>query len=89
MSKAVELGIREFVIPTAGNAGAALTAYAARSNSKAHIYMPKDSSLLIQNEVKAMGGDLNLVDGLISDAGRLAKAKADELGWFDVSTLKD
>lgn len=89
VSKAVELGVTEFVIPTAGNAGAALTAYCARSGTKSHIFMPKTSSKLIQSEVVSMGGDLNLVDGLISDAGKIAKQKSEENGWYDVSTLKE
>jgi threonine synthase len=89
VSKAVELGANEFVIPTAGNAGAALSAYVAHSGTKAYVFMPKDSSKLIQNEVKAMGGELTLVDGLISDAGKLAKEQAEKKGWFDVSTLKE
>ena len=89
VSKAKELGISEFVIPTAGNAGAALTAYCARSNSKAHIFMPKNSPKLIQSEISRMGGDLKLIDGLITDAGKKVKEKADTLGWYDVSTLKE
>ena len=89
VSKAVELGINEFIIPTAGNAGAALTAYCAKSNSKAHVIMPKNSSLLIQSEVINMGGDLTLIDGLISDAGKLAKEKVKQFDWYDVSTLKE
>lgn len=89
VSKAVELGVHEFVIPTAGNAGAALSAYCARSNSKAHVFMPRDSPKLIQSEIIRLGADLTLVDGLISDAGKLAKQKSDEFGWYDVSTLKE
>ncbi|OLS24172.1 MAG: Threonine synthase [Candidatus Heimdallarchaeota archaeon LC_3] len=89
VSKAIELGVKEFVIPTTGNAGAALSAYTARSGTKAHVFMPNDSSTLIKNEVKAMGGDLTLVDGLISDAGKFAKENAEKYGWFDVSTLKE
>lgn len=89
VSKAIELGIKEFVIPIAGNAGAALSAYCAKSNPKAHIIMPKSSSKLIQSEVRAMGGDLTLIDGLISDAGKLAQEKVEKLNWYDVSTLKE
>ncbi|MHA2105441.1 MAG: threonine synthase [Candidatus Hodarchaeales archaeon] len=89
VSKAVELKAKEFVIPTAGNAGAALSAYAAHSGTKAYVFMPKNSSKLIQKEVKAMGGELTLVEGLISDAGKLAKEQAEKNGWFDVSTLKE
>ena len=89
VSKAVELGINEFVIPTAGNAGAALTAYCATAAVNAHVYMPKDSPVLVQKEIIAMGGDLHMVDGLISDAGALVKKVKDEKGWFDVSTMKE
>ncbi len=89
VSKAIELGINEFVIPTAGNAGAALAAYCAKSNTKAHVIMPSNSSKLIQSEVIHMGGDLTLIDGLISDAGKLAREKVEQLGWYDVSTLKE
>ena len=89
VSKARELNIKDFVIPSAGNAGAALAAYAARANSTAHIFMPKDAPLFIQKEVTAMGGELILVDGLITDAGKLAREAADKNNWFDVSTLKE
>ena len=89
VSKAVELGVKEFVIPTAGNAGAALSAYTSRSGTKSHVYMPKISSRLVQKEIKAMGGNLTLVDGLISDAGKLAQINGEKNDWFDVSTLKE
>lgn len=89
VSKARELNIKDFVIPSAGNAGAALAAYAARANSTAHVFMPKDAPLFIQKEVTAMGGELILVDGLITDAGKLAREAADKNNWFDVSTLKE
>ncbi|MBD3254866.1 MAG: threonine synthase [Candidatus Lokiarchaeota archaeon] len=89
VSKACELGVKEFVIPSAGNAGAALAAYASRAQTTAHIFMPQDAPKLIQGEVKAMGGELVLVDGLITDAGKIAKKNAEQHGWFDVSTLKE
>ena len=89
VSKAVELNIRDFVIPSAGNAGAALAAYAARANSTAHIFMPKDAPAFIQKEVTAMGGELILIDGLITDAGKFAREAAEKHNWFDVSTLKE
>lgn len=89
VSKATELGIRDFVIPTAGNAGGALAAYAARSRAKARVYMPKDAPAGHQSEVGLFGADLVLVDGLISDAGRLAAQDAAERRWFDMSTLKE
>ncbi len=89
LSRALELGAREFVIPTAGNAGSALSAYAARAGVPAHVYMPKDAPIVNTLEVKIVGADLHLVDGLINDAGRLAATSAAENGWFDVSTLKE
>jgi threonine synthase len=89
VSKAVELGIGEFVIPTAGNAGSALAAYAARSGTRAHVYMPLDTPRAIQAEVQMYGADLHLVQGLISDAAKEAAAEAKAHGWFDVSTFKE
>lgn len=89
VARAVELGVREFVIPTAGNAGGALAAYAARCGVRAHVYMPKDAPRSTMEEVKSYGMELTLVDGLINDAGRMAKADAAREGWFDVSTFKE
>ena len=89
VSKAYELGVREFVIPTAGNAGAALAAYAARTQTKAHVYMPKDTPEFIVTEIRALGANMHLVDGLITDAGKIAKEEAAKQQWFDVSTLKE
>jgi threonine synthase len=89
VSRAYELGAREFVIPTAGNAGGALAAYAARAGLAAHVYMPQDAPLINILEVQMAGADLKLINGLINDAGREAAAAAGEAGWFDVSTLKE
>ena len=89
VSKAYELGVREFVIPTAGNAGAALAAYAARTRTRAHVFMPKDTPEFIVTEIKSLGAKMYLVDGLITDAGRIAKEEAAKHQWFDVSTLKE
>ncbi|MGH2536380.1 MAG: threonine synthase [Candidatus Promineifilaceae bacterium] len=89
VSRAIELGVEEFVIPTAGNAGGALAAYAARGGAKAHVYMPQDAPLINILEVQMAGADLRLVNGLINDAGREAAADAAKAGWFDVSTLKE
>ncbi len=89
VSRALELGCREFVIPTAGNAGGALAFYAARAGMKAHVFMPKDAPLANQHEVRAAGADLHLVDGLISDAARLAAEAARGTDWFDLSTFKE
>ncbi|MCA9959923.1 MAG: threonine synthase, partial [Anaerolineales bacterium] len=89
VSRALELGVTEFVIPTAGNAGGALAAYAARAGVTAHVYMPGDAPLINITEVQMTGADLHLINGLINDAGRAAAADAQEGGWFDVSTLKE
>jgi len=89
VSKAKELGVKDFVIPTAGNAGGALSAYAARADLSACIFMPKDAPPVNIAEVRAAGANLQLVDGLISDAGRLANQYAIERGWFDISTFKE
>jgi threonine synthase len=89
VSKALELGIKDFVMPSAGNAGAALAAYTAHSGTKAHVYVPRDTPELIQKEIKHMGGELTLIDGLISDAGKIAKEEGEKRGWFSMSTLKE
>ncbi len=89
ISKAAELKVKGLAVPTAGNAGGALAAYAARANIEAHVYMPKDAPMANQLEVKAFGADLVLVDGLISDAGKLAGAEAPKHKWLDISTFKE
>jgi threonine synthase len=89
VGRASELGVREFVIPTAGNAGGALAAYAARAGLKAHVFMPGDAPRSSRVEVAAAGADLVLVDGLIDLAGRQAAATARSEGWFDISTFRE
>jgi threonine synthase len=89
VSRAVELGVGEFVIPTAGNAGGALAAYAARAGAQAHVFMPRDAPALNQAEVLAHGAQLHLVDGLIDEAGRQAAEQARTHGWFNVSTFRE
>jgi len=89
VSKALELGITDFVMPSAGNAGAALSAYCAHAGVKAHVFVPNDTPQFIQKEIKYMGGELTLVEGLISDAGKKAKQAEINNGWFSVSTLKE
>lgn len=89
IARAMELGVRGFVIPTAGNAGGALAAYAARARAQAHVFMPKDAPIANQIEVKIAGAELVLVDGLISDAARLASEAAKQNDWFDISTFKE
>jgi len=95
VARAGELGVKNFVIPTAGNAGGALAAYAARAGKQAYVFMPKDAPLMNQYEVEATGAKLTLVDGLISDAAHAAKNEAANActasgeHWFDVSTLRE
>ena len=83
------LGVKEFVVPTAGNAGGAAAAYAARAGMPIHVYMPKDAPPVNVNECRSVGADVHLVDGLINDAGRLAATDAKRHGWFDLATLKE
>ena len=89
VSKGAELGIESYVIPTAGNAGAALAAYSARAGATSHVFMPQDTPEFLKNEVKILGGNLYLVDGLITDAASIARSKSEINNWFDVSTLKE
>ena len=89
VSKASELGLKRFTVPTAGNAGGAVAAYAARGGLKAHVYMPRDAPDANKKECIALGAELTLVDGHIGDAGRLSRAKAEEQGFFDLSTLQE
>jgi len=89
ISKARELGIRKVIIPTAGNAGGAMAAYAARAGLKAHIFMPKDTPIANVEESRIAGAQVELVDGLINDATRMAGEKGRAEGWFDLSTFKE
>jgi threonine synthase len=89
VSRATELGATRLVAPSAGNAAGALAAYAAAAGVPATVVMPADAPLANQQEVSVCGANLVLVDGLISDCGRLARHLADELGMFDLSTLKE
>ncbi len=89
VAKAFEFGLTEFVLPTAGNAGAALIAYTAHIGGKAHIFIPKDAPKFIIKEIEVMGAELVFVDGLIGDAGAKAKEAGEKHGWFNMSTLKE
>lgn len=89
VSKAKELGVQKVIIPTAGNAGGAMAAYAARAGIKALIYMPKDTPRANIEESRIAGAEVILVDGLISDAAGMAGKKAADEGWFDLSTFKE
>ena len=89
ISMCKELGVRKVAIPSAGNAASALAAYAAAAGMEAHIFMPKDVPEANFLECKAFGANVTLVDGLISDCGKIVAARKDAEGWFDVSTLKE
>jgi len=89
VSMAKELGVRRLAIPTAGNAGGALAAYAARAGLEAFVFMPADTPLVNRREAALYGARAFLVDGLITDCGAIVREGASELGWFDVSTLKE
>ena len=89
VSMCVELGIKKVAIPSAGNAASAMAAYAAAAGIEAHIFMPRDVPQSNYLECKAYGAHVTLVDGLISDCGRMVAEQAPKEGWFDVSTLKE
>jgi len=89
VSKAKELGIKRVAIPTAGNAGGALAAYAARAGIECYVFMPADVPKINYLEVKLTGANVTRVDGIISDCAKIVTERQDEMGWFDVSTLKE
>src|SRR4051812_23967721 len=89
VSMAKHLGATRLAVPSAGNAGGALAAYAARAGLEAHIFMPSDTPMANIIECREMGAEVVLIEGLITDCGaEIAKRKKAE-GWFDVSTLKE
>jgi threonine synthase len=89
ISMCVQLGITKVAIPSAGNAAGALAAYAAAAGLESHIFMPRDVPQANYLECKAYGAQVTLVDGLISDCGRMVAERGPVEGWFDVSTLKE
>ena len=89
VSMAKHLGATKLAVPTAGNAGGALAAYAARAGLEAHIFMPRDTPRANVIECRELGAHVTLIDGLITDCGaEIARRKTAE-GWFDLSTLKE
>jgi threonine synthase len=89
VSMAKHLGATKLAVPSAGNAGGALAAYAARAGLEAHIFMPRDTPQANIIECRELGAHVALIDGLITDCGaEIARRKAKE-GWFDMSTLKE
>src|SRR6266568_621278 len=89
IARAAELGVTRVAIPYAGNAGGATAAYAARAGLEAYVFMPRDVPRAFIVECQINGAHVELVDGLITDAGRRVAAGRDEHGWFDLSTLKE
>jgi threonine synthase len=89
VSRAYELGVAAVSIPSAGNAAGAMSAYAALAGMEAHVFMPQDVPALFVAECHALGAQVTLVDGLITDCGRIAAEGVRQYGRFDVSTLKE
>jgi threonine synthase len=89
ISMAKELGVKRVAVPSAGNAAGALAAYAARAGMEAFIFMPADTPRANIIECEQTGAYVTLVDGLITDCGRVVAERKDAEGWFDVSTLKE
>lgn len=89
VSRAFELGVSGVVTPTAGNAGAAMAAYAARGGLPAYLTAPEDAPETCIQQANLYGAEIALVPGLINDAGRLATEVAQQRGWFNVATLRE
>jgi threonine synthase len=89
VSKAKELGVREIALPTAGNAGGAAAAYAARAGLQCHVFMPQDTPPIFAKECEAYGAKVRMVKGFITTAGNLMMEELKEKGWFNVSTLRE
>jgi threonine synthase len=89
VSRAAELGAKAVAVPSAGNAGSAMAAYAARAGLPAYVFLPRDVPRAFVAEIHALGAEITLVDGLITDCAKLVQKGADEGRWFDLSTLKE
>jgi threonine synthase len=89
VTMAKHYGVRKLAVPSAGNAAGALAAYAAAAGIEANIFMPKDVPFANYVEARMYGAHVTLVDGLISDCGRLVAERKEKEGWFDISTLKE
>lgn len=89
VSLAKWLGVTRVALPTAGNAGGAAAAYAARAGMECFVFMPADTPTVNQFEAHLYGAKAYRVNGLIHDCGKIVKAGADRMGWFDLSTLKE
>lgn len=89
VTRAHHLGAKVLAVPSAGNAANAMAAYAASAGLEARVFMPRDVKAPFIRECQLYGAEVELVDGLITDAGRVAAEKGKPLGWYDVSTLKE
>ena len=89
VSMAHQFGLKHLAIPTNGNAGAALAAYARQANIKATVFCPDDTPRVNVQEIELQGADTYLVNGLINDCGKIVLEGREQVGWFDVSTLKE
>ena len=89
VAMAKEFKLQHLAIPTNGNAGAALAAYASRAGLKSSVYCPKDTPQINILETKLQGAETFLIDGLINDCGKIVLEGKESKGWFDVSTLKE
>ncbi len=89
ISMAKELGVKKAAVPSAGNAAGAMAAYAARAGIEAHIFMPGDTPRANIIECRQTGANVTLIDGLITDCGKIVAERKEAEGWFDVSTLKE
>jgi threonine synthase len=89
VTRAVRLGATTLAVPSAGNAANALAAYAAAAGVEAKVFMPRDVKPPFIRECELYGAEVTLVDGLITDAGRVAAERGKPAGWYDVSTLKE
>jgi threonine synthase len=89
ISKAKELGIEKLALPSAGNAAGAMTAYGARAGMESYVFMPVDAPDVNKIECQVVGAKVVLVNGLITDAGKMVANGVPEMGWFPLSTLKE
>ena len=89
VSRAYELGVKDVSIPSAGNAAGAMSAYAALAGMRSFVFMPQDVPRPFISECRALGAEVTLVDGLITDCGKAAAEEVKKHGYFDISTLKE
>ena len=89
ITMAQRFGVTRVALPTAGNAGGAAAAYAARAGLECFVFMPEDTPVVNQYECQLAGAKTFLVNGLINDCGRIVREGKESMGWFDLSTLKE